>query len=68
MSTDNNIINPFTEEDRQRWINAERNLERLLQFMDRAEYCGVNCEEYRTIAQTLRERFARLRQTFFPGM
>lgn len=67
MSTGNLPYNPFTDEDKQRWINAERNLERLLEFMDKAEYCGVDCDDYRTIAKTLRERFARLRQTFFPG-
>lgn len=66
MSVGDVPINPFTNDDYVRWQNAERNLERLIEFLDKAESCGIDCKDYRAEAAKLREQFARLRQTFFP--
>lgn len=67
MSMPEMELNPFTREDLAKWRNAERQLAKLLEFLDKVEGCGIECQDYRNTIALLRERFARLRATFFPG-
>jgi hypothetical protein len=59
--------NPFTRQDYDNWLHQERQIDQLMKLLDKVEGCGIACEQYRRIAEELRQKFALLRQTFFPS-
>lgn len=47
--------------------SAQRSLNEALPLIDRAEACGLDCQEYRQGHAALSDRVARYITHFFPG-
>jgi hypothetical protein len=63
----NDTYNPFSKTDYDNWLHQERQLDQLMKLLDKVEGCGIACDQYRQVAEDLRTKFAKLRQTFFPA-
>jgi hypothetical protein len=48
-------------------ISAERKLSELDSEYDKAEECGVDCQQLRTVRQMLQDRIEALRRNYAPS-
>lgn len=61
-------IQIFNEDDVQEMKQARRTLDEVLPLMDKAEKCGIECQVFRTVRDTVAEQLVNLEKEFMgPG-
>ena len=56
--------NPFTKRDFDKLQAAKRAIHDLLPKLDSAQRCGIECEEFRELAEHFRSRLDKLQTEF----